>query len=125
MKGPRMLHTRTMPNKILAVLNDLMFTVKISDAAKRAGVAVEFAKTADEAFGKAEGAAAAILDLNFAPLELIPQLKARSIRVIGYVSHVQVDVITQARQMGCDNVMARSAFVQKLAEIMGSLAASS
>jgi len=30
-----------MANKIVALFDDLMFTVKISDAAKRAGVAVE------------------------------------------------------------------------------------
>jgi CheY-like chemotaxis protein len=111
-----------MPRKILAVLGDLMFTVKISDAAKRAGVTVEFAKSADEAWHKIEGAAAVILDLNFAPPELITHLKSadatRSIPLIGYVSHVQTDVIKQARESGCDTVMARSAFVQGLEKMM-------
>jgi CheY-like chemotaxis protein len=105
-----------MPSKIVAVLTDLMFTIKISDAAKRAGVPVEFARTADEALKKAEGAAAVILDLNFVPLELITRLKP--IPLIGYVSHVQADVIRQAREKGCDTVMARSAFVLGLGKMM-------
>ncbi len=109
-----------MPRKIVAVLNDLMFTVKISDAAKRAGVSVEFAKSADEAVLKSEGAAAVILDLNFAPPELIARLKP--VPLIGYVSHVQSEVIRQARLNGCDTVMARSAFVQGLQKLMESLA---
>ena len=89
---------------IVAVLADLMFTVKISDAARRAGVAVEFAKSAADAMEKAGSAAAVILDLNFAPPELITDLKSdertRAIPLIGYVSHVQSDVIRQARENG-------------------------
>jgi CheY-like chemotaxis protein len=109
-------------SRIVAVLSDLMFTVKISDAAKRAGVAVVFASTADEALKNAEGAAAVILDLNFAPPELITRLKSdertRPIPLIGYVSHVQTDVIRQAKENGCDTVIARSAFVQGLGKMM-------
>ena len=111
-----------MPAKIVAVLNDLMFTVKISDAAKRAGVAVVFVKTAEEAVRHAAGAAAVILDLNFVPPDLIGKLKP--VPLIGYVSHVQTEVIKQARENGCDTVMARSAFVQDLAKMMESIAAS-
>jgi len=114
-----------MANKVIAVLGDLMFTVKIADAAKRAGVAVQFVKTAEDAMSRADGAAAMILDLNFVPAELISQMKSseetKSIPLIGYVSHVQTDVIRQARESGCDTVMARSAFVQKLGEMMDGL----
>lgn len=103
-----------------------MFQVKISDAAKRAGVAVEFVKTSEEALQRVPGAAALILDLNHAPADLIPRMKTgqdtRAIPLIGYVSHVQTDVIRQARENGCDTVMARSAFVQKLNEMMESFA---
>ena len=115
-----------MPRKIVAVLADLMFQVKISDAAKRAGVVVEFVKTPDSAIQQAPGAAAVILDLNFAPPELIARMKTgddtRSIPLVGYVSHVETERIRQARESGCDTVMARSAFVQKLNEMMQSFA---
>lgn len=116
-----------MAGKIVAVLDDLMFTVKISDAARRIGVAVQFSKDADDAVLRAPGATAVILDLNFVPAELIARLKSgedtKSIPLVGYVSHVQSDVIRQARESGCDTVMARSAFVQKLGEMMERFAA--
>ncbi len=115
-----------MPSKILAVLNDLMFTVRISDAAKRVGVVIEFAKTPEDVALKATGADVVILDLNFVSPNLIARLKSqeatRSIPLIGYVSHVETEVIKQARQSGCDTVMARSAFVQGLDKMMQSFA---
>ena len=103
-----------------------MFTVKIADAAKRAGVAVEFLRNPEDAVGKAAGASAVILDLNFVAADLIVRLKSaemtRSIPLVGYVSHVQSEVIRTARESGCDSVMARSAFVQKLGAMMEDLA---
>ena len=39
--------------KILAVVDDLLFTVKISDAAKRVGLDVEFLKSAKDVVDKA------------------------------------------------------------------------
>ena len=38
---------------VLAVVNDLFFSVKITDAAKRAGIPVEFIKDEDEVIAKA------------------------------------------------------------------------
>ena len=41
-----------------------------------------------------------------------------SIRTVGYASHVQVDVIDAARAAGVDDVLPRSAFTMRLAEIL-------
>jgi len=41
-----------------------------------------------------------------------------SIPTVGFVSHVQTDLIERARQAGMDEVMARSAFTTGLAEIL-------
>ena len=41
-----------------------------------------------------------------------------SIPTVGYASHVQTDVINAARQAGVGEVLARSAFVQQLADIL-------
>ena len=75
-----------------------------------------------------ENCAAVILDLNFAPVELITQLKTgeatRSVPLIGYVSHVQADLIRQAKESGCDQVLARSAFVAHLGSMMETFARS-
>ena len=113
--------------KILAAVEDLLFTVKISDAAKRTGLEVEFVKSARDVLEKAkeEKPLLIILDLNFTgvnPLQLISQLKGDSelkpISLIGYLSHVQGDLKQQAHDAGANIVMARSAFSQNLQQIL-------
>ncbi len=113
--------------KILAVVEDLMFTVKISDAAKRAGLDVEFLKSERDVIEKAteEKPLLIILDLNFSavqPLKLISKVKSngemKQISVIGYLSHVQGELKQQAQEAGANIVMARSAFSQNLQQIL-------
>ncbi len=113
--------------KILAVVEDLLFTVKISDAAKRAGLEVEFVKSERDVIEKAtsEKPLLIILDLNFSsvqPLKLITKLKSNSdikqISLIGYLSHVQGELKQQAQEAGANIVMARSAFSQNLPQIL-------
>ena len=110
------------PKKVLAVLSDLFFSVKINDAAKRAGMSVEFVKDAGEVVEKAKAKPALIIfDLNFEavdPLQLIGRLKRNSelkgTSLIGYLSHVQGELKQKAQEAGCDMVMARSAFSRNL-----------
>jgi PleD family two-component response regulator len=113
--------------KILAVVEDLLFTVKISDAAKRAGLEVEFVKSERDVIEKAtnEKPLLIILDLNFSavePLKLISKVKSngemKQISVIGYLSHVQGELKQQAQEAGANIVMARSAFSQNLPQIL-------
>jgi PleD family two-component response regulator len=113
------------PKRVLAVVNDLFFSVKLADAAKRNGLALEFVKEPREVIEKAAGKPQLIIfDLNFeavGPLDLIAQLKSkpetRSISLIGYLSHVQGDLKIQAQDAGCDMVLARSAFSQNMPQI--------
>jgi len=113
--------------KILAVVDDLLFTVKISDAAKRAGLEAEFVKSEKDVMEKAthEKPLLIILDLNNSsvqPLELISKLKSdgdlRQISLIGYLSHVQCELKQKAQEAGANIVMARSAFSQNLPQIL-------
>ncbi len=107
-------------------MDDLFFTVKILDAAKRAGLTVDFVKSEIDALDKARTAPALmILDLNCGavePLHLIAALKAdpetKRINLIGYISHVQGELKVQAQQAGCDMVLARSAFSQNLPQLL-------
>lgn len=112
---------------ILAVLDDLMFTSKIRTTAGQLGVAVAFARSAPSALAeiKKQRPSLVILDLNnprTEPLAIVGALKQdpelASVRTVGYASHVQADVIQNARQAGVDDVMARSAFAQNLAAIL-------
>jgi len=112
---------------ILAVLDDLMFTSKIRAAANQLGVAIAFARSADAALGAMTPTppSLVILDLNNAradPLGLVASMQANpalaAIPTVGFVSHVQTDLIAAARAAGVGEVMARSAFVTQLGEIL-------
>jgi CheY-like chemotaxis protein len=116
---------------ILAVLEDLFFTVKINESAKRAGLPVEFVKSEIDAMLRAKTRPALIIiDLNFHgsassgfdALRLIADLKAdeetKNINLLGYVSHVQGELKLKAQEAGCNMVMPRSAFSQSLTQIL-------
>ena len=113
------------PKRVLAVVNDLFFSVKITDAAKRSGMELEFVKDSNTVIEKAKTQPSLIIfDLNFdavAPLDLIGRLKTgedtRGISLIGYLSHIQGELKLQAQEAGCDMVMARSAFSQNMSQI--------
>ena len=113
------------PKKVLAVVSDLFFSVKLTEAAKRSGLALEFVKDPEELMEKAKTKPSLIVfDLNFeaaGPLELIHALKGKpdtkGISLIGYLSHVQGELKLQAQEAGCDMVMARSALSQNLPQI--------
>jgi PleD family two-component response regulator len=110
------------PKKVLAVVSDLFFSVKITEAAKRAGMALEFVKDPHDLMEKSKTRPTLIIfDLNFDgvnPLELIAKLKAsaetKGISLIGYLSHIQGELKQAAQEAGCDMVMARSAFSQNM-----------
>lgn len=111
--------------RVLAVVSDLFFSVKLSEAAKRNGLAIEFVKEGSELIEKAKSRPTVIVfDLNFEavePLKLISQLKGsqetRGVSLIGYLSHIQGELKQQAQEAGCDMVMARSALSQNLMQI--------
>jgi len=119
---------------ILAVLDDLMFTSKIKTAASGIGVPVVFARSADAALAEMRKGppSLVILDLNNAranPLGLVGSMKQdqalSSIPTVGYVSHVQTELIEAARKAGVAEVMARSAFTERLGEILSRAASRS
>lgn len=104
-----------------------MFATKIATAAKavQAQVAFERAPANVVARIRKERPALVIFDLNSSrlePIETIAAIKGdaevRRTRTLGYVSHVQSDVIAAARAAGCDEVLARSAFAEKLGDIL-------
>jgi PleD family two-component response regulator len=113
------------PRRILAVVTDLFFSVKLTEAAKRAGLSLEFVKDSNEILEKARTRPSLIIfDLNFEavdPVKLIAKLKedsaTKGISLIGYLSHIQVDLKQQAQEAGCDMVLARSAFSQNMPQI--------
>jgi CheY-like chemotaxis protein len=115
-----------MPKKILGVMSDLFFLIRINDAAKKAGMTAEFVKDEALALEKMKSKPdAVILDLGCEtadPIALIRAIKQNpetsAIPTIAFVPHVRVDLKRNAEESGCDLVVARSAFAQNLSAIL-------
>lgn len=114
---------------IVCVVDDLIFSIKISTAAKHLGVDMYFERARDNVLPtvRDKRPSLVIFDLNssrLAPMAAIAEMKAdpalQDIRTLGFVSHVDSEAIEAARAAGIDQVLARSAFSEKLGEILRS-----
>lgn len=113
--------------KIIVAVDDMFFAAKIMGTAESVGRQVERVKTRAQLAESAGGAPVSLLiiDLNSAQLqafEVIETFKAdvdlAAIPILGFLSHVQVELKHRAEGLGCDYVMPRSAFSQMLPEIL-------
>lgn len=113
--------------KIIAVLDDLFFSSKIREAAKTLDIDLEFIKKPDgfKEQISSEKPSLIIFDLNSragTPLEIIKTIKSTSelkhIPVIGFLSHVQIELKEEADRAGCDLVIPRSRFSKDLRQIL-------
>jgi len=112
---------------VLAVVDDLMFSSRIRAVAERTGAVVKFTRSKEAALAvaRADAPALVIIDLDREatdPVGTIGAFKSdvtlRTIRLIGFVRHTNTGRIAEAREAGCDTVLARSAFVETLAELL-------
>jgi DNA-binding NarL/FixJ family response regulator len=109
--------------RVVALMDDIFFQVKVAETAKHLGIEFKVATTTDALLGLLEPRPQlVIVDLNARsqPIDAIVKLRAASkdIRVVAFLSHVQRELAEQARIAGCDEVMPRSSFTQNLAEIL-------
>lgn len=114
---------------IVCVVDDLIFSIKIKTAARHLGVEVYFERARDQVLAtiRDKRPSLAIFDLNSAtldPMGAITALKADpslgAVRTLGYVAHVDGDTVAAARRAGIDEVLARSAFAERLGDILTS-----
>ena len=112
---------------VLAVVDDLLLGSKIRAAARQTGRTVVFSRDAGRALDdiRAQRPELVIVDLDRAPLDpigLVRDIKSSadlsSLRVVGFVSHVNEPAIAAARDAGADRVLARSAFVRLLPSLL-------
>jgi hypothetical protein len=111
-------------------IEDLFFTAKIQETARKQGVKVAFIKNEKEAIavltnGEEENKPALIVfdlnNVNAKPMTLIPKLKAKlkkTVSIVGFLSHLQGDLKAKAVEAGCDAVMPRAAFSQNLPNLL-------
>ncbi len=109
--------------RVVALMDDLFFQMKLAETAKQLGVEVKVATNGDALLGLLESAPKlVIVDLNSRsqPLQAIEKLRqmGSDIRVVGFLSHVQKELAAQAQAAGCDEVLPRSSFTQNLAAIL-------
>jgi DNA-binding NarL/FixJ family response regulator len=109
--------------RVVALMDDLFFQMKLAETAKQLGVEVKVATNADALLALLEPAPKLlIVDLNARsqPIAAIERVRAahNGLRVVGFLSHVQTELAAQARAAGCDEVLPRSSFTQNLAAIL-------
>jgi DNA-binding NarL/FixJ family response regulator len=110
--------------RVVALMDDLFFQMKLAETAKHLGVEVKVAGNGDALLALLEPPPKlVIVDLNARsqPIQAIERIRAgkNAVRVVAFLSHVQTDLAVQARAAGCDEVMPRSSFTQNLAAILG------
>jgi DNA-binding NarL/FixJ family response regulator len=109
--------------RVVALMDDLFFQMKLAETAKQLGVEVKVATNADALMQLlASEPKLIIVDLNARshPIAAIEKLRQtqKDVRVVGFLSHVQRELAAQAQAAGCDEVLPRSSFTQNLAAIL-------
>jgi DNA-binding NarL/FixJ family response regulator len=112
---------------IVAAVEDLLFSSKIRNVAKRLDVEVVFARSPEAILSevRVRRPSLVVFDLNAErtqPIETLAQVRAdpelSGTRAIAFASHVHAALIAAARAAGADEVMPRSAFAATLPEIV-------
>ncbi|HET8924191.1 MAG TPA: response regulator [Candidatus Acidoferrum sp.] len=109
--------------RVVALMDDLFFQMKLAETAKQLGVELKVATNGDALMSLMESPPRlVIVDLNARshPIQTIERLRLaqKDLRVVGFLSHVQRDLAAQAQAAGCDEVMPRSSFTQNLSTIL-------
>jgi CheY-like chemotaxis protein len=116
-----------MSRYVIAAVDDLFFASKIRAVAEHLGLSIEFARSDQAVIDAAqrETPTIIVIDLHshkFRPLELATRLKEdkqlTSIRLVGFFSHVETQMQVDAKRAGFDQVLPRSAFTNRLAQIL-------
>jgi CheY-like chemotaxis protein len=109
--------------KVVALMDDLFFQMKLSETAKHLGVQVKVATNGEALRALLDPPPKlVVVDLNArsSPLAAIQQLRQAhpELRVVAFLSHVQRELAAQAQAAGCSEVLPRSVFTQNLAAIL-------
>lgn len=112
---------------VLGVLSDLFFGVKIADAATRAGGRMLFVKSEEQFMSLAAKAPALVVfdlhERSLDAMDLLRKLKAdvalAEIPTLAFFSHVQEELRRAALALGCDAVLPRSVFTERVEDLVG------
>jgi CheY-like chemotaxis protein len=116
-----------MSGVIIAVVDDMFFRSKIQAVADAVGTQISFPRNKDALIQKAREAKPGliIVDLHNQKIDsatLATELKSddelRSIQLLGFFSHVQTELQSNAMAAGFDQVIPRSVFARDLQKIL-------
>ena len=108
---------------VCCVVSDLIFATKIRGTAEALGVDMTVVRNRGSLLSAIDGVKLLIIDLNLEgddPLDLIRMVRNQTDppRIITFCSHVQTDLADQAGEAGADQVLPRSQFSSRLAQIL-------
>ena len=116
-----------MKRLVLVAVDDLFFAAKIRATAEHLGGEVVFPRSLDALVAAARDGAPAlvIVDLHlqrYDPFAVAPRLRAeealRETPLVGFFSHVQIELQRRAKDAGFDHIQPRSVFTKRLPEIL-------
>ena len=116
-----------MSQTVISVVDDMFFASKIRAVAEAAGTEISFPRSVEAVVSKARETKPRLIvvDLHnqrIDPAALARELKAdeelRSIKLLGFFSHVQTDLKNNALSAGFDEVIPRSVFARDLEQIL-------
>ena len=112
---------------VIAVVDDMFFVSKIRATGKALGMIVKFPRSADafRATVSDEAPHLIVVDLHnekMNPFDLAAEVKGderlKDIPLLGFFSHVQVELQRRAGDAGYDQILPRSLFARDLANIL-------
>ncbi len=111
----------------IAIVSDMIFATRITGTADKVGAKCKIVKDPDTLQDalESENPGTVLVDMHcdgISPEEAIRTVKSHrpNARVVAFFSHVQSELMEQARAAGADDVWPRSAFVQRLPELLAS-----
>ena len=114
---------------VLALVDDLFFTLKIGDTAKYLGLPVRFAASVPEFFGRLAGArpVLVIVDLTLSSADmadcfthLVSDLPHAAVPILGYTTHADWKHTSPLHDK-CTKVVTKDTLSRNLAELMQQL----
>jgi len=110
---------------VVAVVADLMFGSRLRAAAEAAGVRLALARSAEALPARVRELSPRLVLIDLDPRAGDGAASIRALResesaarLVAYASHMDAAAIRAARDAGADEVLARSAFVKRLPELM-------
>ena len=111
------------PRHTVVLVRDLMLSSRIAATARAADVPITLHRDPSQLASAPAAADRLIVDLNLPgaiDAAALWKQSSPSRHVTGFVSHVDADTIRRASELGIDQVLPRSRFVEVLPQLLGS-----